>query len=89
MPQRLTLHFLGPPQIHLNDEPIALERRKMVALLAYLALEHGKHQRASLSALLWPDYEQSKAYKNIRQTLWEIQQVAGEGRDIRDQFRYA
>jgi hypothetical protein len=35
----------------------------MVALLAYLALEHGQHQRASLSALLRPDYEQTKANK--------------------------
>jgi len=79
MSQRLALNFLGPPQIHLDNEPLALDRRKMVALLAYLSIEHGSHQRTSLSALLWPDYEQSKAYKNLRQTLWEIQQVAGEG----------
>jgi predicted ATPase/DNA-binding SARP family transcriptional activator len=32
-----------------------------------------------LSALLWPDYEQSKAYKNLRQILWEIGQTIGEG----------
>jgi len=79
MAQQLALYFLGPPQVHLNDKPIKLERRKMAALLAYLALEHGQHQRASLSALFWPDYEQSKAYKNLRQTIWEIQQAAGEG----------
>ena len=78
MSPRLALYFLGSPQIHLNDEPITLERRKMVALFAYLAIEKGQHQRASLSSLLWPDYEQSKAYKNLRQTLWEIQKAVGE-----------
>jgi predicted ATPase/DNA-binding SARP family transcriptional activator len=46
-------------------------------LMAYLAIEHGGHQRAALSALLWPDYDQSRAYKNLRQTVWEIQQAAG------------
>jgi len=76
---RLALYFLGPPQIHLDDEPLNLDRRKMTALLAYLAIERGGHQRAALSSLLWPDYEQSKAYKNLRQTIWEIQQAAGEG----------
>ena len=79
MPARLALHFLGPPQIQLNGTSIALERRKAVALLAYLAIEPGRHSRASLSALLWPDQEQSKAYKNLRQTLWEIGQSMGEG----------
>lgn len=78
MPARLALNFLGPPQIFLHDQPIPLERRKMVALLAFLAVEGGQHQRAALSALLWPDYEQSKAYKNLRQVLWEIQQAIGD-----------
>jgi DNA-binding SARP family transcriptional activator len=79
MSAHLALHFLGPPQIHLNDMPLTLERRKGIALLAYLALEGGRHTRASLSALLWPDQEGSKAYKNLRQILWELQQSMGEG----------
>lgn len=79
MSARLTLHLLGPPQIQLDGTFITLERRKGTALLAYLAVEHGRHSRASLSALLWPDLEQSKAYKNLRQTLWDIQQSIGEG----------
>ena len=79
MTAHLALHFLGPPQIHLNDTSLTLERRKGIALLAYLALEGGRHTRASLSALLWPDQEGSKAYKNLRQILWELQQSMGEG----------
>src|SRR5574339_58998 len=79
MSPRLALHFLGPPQIYLNDEPITLERRKALALLAYLAVEPGGHSRESLSALLWPDHTQSSAFKNLRQILWEIQKTVGEG----------
>jgi predicted ATPase/DNA-binding SARP family transcriptional activator len=79
MSARLTLHFLGPAQIQLDGTSITLERRKATALLAYLAIEPGRHSRAALSALLWPDLEQSRAYKNLRQILWEILQLLGEG----------
>ncbi|HEY3474575.1 MAG TPA: BTAD domain-containing putative transcriptional regulator, partial [Anaerolineales bacterium] len=78
MSERLALYFLGLPQIHLDQEPITLERRKALALLAYLALEPGEHSRDSLSALLWPDISQSKAFKNLRQVLWEVQKTIGE-----------
>src|ERR1700752_316186 len=84
MPRRLALHFLGSPQIYLDNELITADRRKAVALLAYLAVEGGKHTRDSLSALLWPDYDQSKAFTNLRHTLWEIQQAIGEGWIVAD-----
>ena len=84
MPPRLALHFLGSPQLYLNEEPVSAERRKAVALLVYLAVEGGRPTRDSLSALLWPDYDQSKAFTNLRHTLWEIQQSVGEGWIIAD-----
>jgi predicted ATPase/Tfp pilus assembly protein PilF len=49
-----------------------------MALLTYLAVNRDRHTRDSLSALLWPDYEQSKAFTNLRHTLWELQQTIGE-----------
>ena len=79
MTPRLTLRFLGSPQLYLDHEPITADRRKAVALLAYLAVEAGKQTRDSLSALLWPDFDQSKAFANLRHTLWEVQQSIGEG----------
>lgn len=87
MSPRLALYFLGSPQLYLDNEPILIERRKVVALLAYLALEHGRHLRESLSALLWPDYDQSKAFTNLRHTLWEIQQAIGQEWLIADRER--
>jgi predicted ATPase/DNA-binding SARP family transcriptional activator len=84
MPPRLVLAFLGLPQVHLNDNPIATDRRKAIALLAYLAVSNRGHSRqnysrASLSALFWPEYEQAKAFSNLRRTIWEVHQALGEG----------
>ena len=84
MSPRLVLQFLGLPQLHLDDQPVATDRRKTIALLAYLAvndLEHGgqRYSREALSALLWPEYEQARAFANLRHTLWEVNQALGEG----------
>ncbi|HJR81086.1 MAG TPA: BTAD domain-containing putative transcriptional regulator [Anaerolineales bacterium] len=81
---RLILEFLGLPQIYLDDKPIATDRRKAVALLAYLAVNdigraRQNYSREALSALLWPDYEQAKAFSNLRRTIWEVHQALGEG----------
>ncbi|HEY9528882.1 MAG TPA: BTAD domain-containing putative transcriptional regulator [Anaerolineales bacterium] len=79
MPPQLALHFLGPPQLFLNHEPITSSRRKATALLAYLAVNGNGQTRDFLSALLWPEYDQSRAFTNLRHTLWEVQQTIGEG----------
>jgi predicted ATPase/DNA-binding SARP family transcriptional activator len=83
MPPRLGLEFLGLPQVHLDDTPVATDRRKAIALIAYLAVNDVNHSpqkysRDSLSALLWPDYDQARAFSNLRRTIWEIHQVLGE-----------
>lgn len=79
MSSSLALHFLGTPQLFLDNNSVTTKRRKAVALLAYLAVERRQHTRETLSALLWPDYEQSKAFTNLRHTLWEIKQSIGQG----------
>jgi len=83
MSPRLVLQFLGLPQVKLDDKPIATDRRKAIALLAYLAVNdirhpHQKYPRESLSALFWPDYDQSKAFSNLRRTIWEVHQAIGD-----------
>jgi len=79
MSPRLALHCLGLPQLNLNEMPVNVKRRKAMALLVYLAMTPGKHTRESLSTLLWPDYGQSRAFTNLRHTMWEIQQSIGDG----------
>jgi predicted ATPase/DNA-binding SARP family transcriptional activator/uncharacterized protein HemY len=83
MVPRLILQFLGLPQVLLENRPISTDRRKAIALLAYLAVNdigrpRQRYSRGSLSALLWPDYEQAKAFSNLRVILWELRQVLGE-----------
>lgn len=79
MASQFALHLLGPPKLDLDNVPITVDRRKTLALLAYLAVNRGEHPRDFLSALLWPDYDQTKAFTNLRHTLWETQQAVGVG----------
>ncbi len=74
----LKLRFFGPPRIELDGKPAQTDRRKALALLAYLAVTAKPHSRETLAALFWPDHEQSKAFAYLRRTLWEINQVVGE-----------
>ena len=69
MSPHLSLQFLGPPQICLDDAPILPERRTVIALLAYLALNPQRHTREFLSSLFWSQYNQTKAFTNLRHTL--------------------
>jgi|CXWL01.1.fsa_nt_gi predicted ATPase/Flp pilus assembly protein TadD len=79
MSVNLALYLLGSPKLELDNTPVPVDRRKTLALLVYLASNRGRHSREYLSALLWPEYDQAKAFTNLRHTLWETQQVIGEG----------
>lgn len=84
MSPRLALSFLGVPELILDNTPVTTDRRKVVALLAYLSVNRGTYTREFLSGLLWPDYDQAKAFSNLRRTIWEVHQVLGEGWLIAD-----
>lgn len=76
---RLKLFLLGAPQIELAGSPVATDRRKAVALLAYLAVTGVTHSRETLAALFWPEADQGRALAYLRRTLWEMNQMLGEG----------
>jgi predicted ATPase/DNA-binding SARP family transcriptional activator len=78
MPQ-LEIALLGAPEINLDGSPVKTDRRKAIALLAYLAVTNESHPRDELAALLWPDYERDSAYAYLRRTLWELNQMLGKG----------
>jgi DNA-binding SARP family transcriptional activator len=55
---------------------IALPRRKVQALLAYLASPPGQvHPRDKLAALLWPDVSDHQARQSLRQVLATLRRV--------------
>jgi predicted ATPase/DNA-binding SARP family transcriptional activator len=73
----LTLSLLGPFQVALADAPITgFPTDKVRALLAYLALEADRpHRRDTLATLLWPDWSDEIARRNLRQSLHRLKQT--------------
>ena len=76
-PSTLRLLLLGPPQMERDGQPVHVDTRKAVALAAYLAVTARAHSRDALAALLWPEYEPSRAYANLRRTLWALGKAIG------------
>ena len=67
----LTVNTLGQLEILWNGRP-ALELRKDRALLVYLALNPGHHERSHLAGLLWGNRPESNARRNLRRALWNL-----------------
>ncbi len=75
----LKILLLGTPRIELDNQPLVFNRRKSLALFAYLAMEPGPHSRDTLAALLWPGYGQTSARSNLRRTLSLLNGSLGQG----------
>jgi DNA-binding SARP family transcriptional activator len=72
---RLALHLLGPPKIECDGTPVKLDRRKAVALLAYLAVTAESHPRDTLVNLLWPELDSTRGRAALRRTLYSLNQA--------------
>ena len=59
---RLTIRLFGSPELELSGRPVETDRRKAVALLAYLAVTGIPQSRDALAALFWPDFDTSRDY---------------------------
>jgi predicted ATPase/DNA-binding SARP family transcriptional activator len=81
---RLELFLLGPPRLERDGVPLQFDTRKILALVAYLAVsslgaEGRRHSRDSLVALLWPELEPSRARAVLRRNLSLLRRaLAGE-----------
>lgn len=80
----LTILLLGPPQVLLDAEPLAITRRQSRALLYYLAAQRGRVDREQLTDLLWPDIERSAARQTLRTTLHGLRRALGDALDVDD-----
>ncbi len=79
---RLELFLLGPPRLERDGLPLQFDTRKIMALVAYLAVSSleadGWHiSRDSLLALLWPDLEPSRARAVLRRNLSLLRSALG------------
>jgi predicted ATPase/DNA-binding SARP family transcriptional activator/Tfp pilus assembly protein PilF len=72
----LAIALLGTPRITLDHEPVAIERRKALALLAYLAINPGPQSRDTLATLLYPESDQTTARTSLRRILATLTAIA-------------
>jgi predicted ATPase/DNA-binding SARP family transcriptional activator len=77
---RLSLFLLGPFGVSLEGQPVTgFESDKVRALLAYLAVEAERpHRRQTLAGLLWPEFPERTARRNLRNALYNLRQVIRE-----------
>jgi len=71
---RLELFLLGTPRLERDGVPLEFDTRKILALVAYVAVsglntEGSRLSRDSLIALLWPELEPSRARAVLRRNL--------------------
>jgi DNA-binding SARP family transcriptional activator len=67
--------LLGNPQLERDGESIAIDRQKALALLAYLTVTAQSHRRDTLGALLWPEFDQTRARAALRRALASLNKV--------------
>ena len=76
---RTTVLLLGAPRIEHDGEQIEVDTRKAIALVAYLALDAGRHTREELVGLLWPEYNQTRGRAALRRTLSSLGKARAAG----------
>jgi DNA-binding SARP family transcriptional activator len=74
---QLALFLLGAPRLERDGAPLQVERRKAMALLAYLAVTGRAHSREALAALFWPEHDQARARAALRRTLSSLNVALG------------
>lgn len=74
---KLTLTLFGPFQATVDGAVLTdFATDKIRALLAYLAVAADKpHRREALATLLWPEYSDAIALRNLRQSLHRLRQT--------------
>src|SRR5512140_1332756 len=65
----LKLFLFGTPRLEYRGQAIHMNRRKALALAAYLALAEQPQSRDFVVTLLWPDLDQTRARAALRSTL--------------------
>jgi DNA-binding SARP family transcriptional activator len=66
---RLDIRLLGPPEVAVDGQPLRVDTRKAVAILALLAADDRAYARDELAALLWPESDDTAAHGALRRTL--------------------
>ncbi len=63
--ERLRIELLGSPRAFDDGKPVSVSRRRVRAVLYYLAAERRPVSRATLAWMLWPDKAPATANRNL------------------------
>jgi len=75
---KIRIELLGCPSVTRDGQPVPpFKSRKVLGLVAYLALNPEPHSRSRLAGLLWSDASEQQALANLRFALWNLQRVLG------------
>ncbi len=80
--QSFQLALLGGPRLDRGGRAIYIERRKALALLAYLALTGECQRRETLAALFWPEADGPEGRAALRRTLSVLNAALEGGLDV-------
>lgn len=74
----VTVRLLGELSARAGARPVPSPAHPQgPALLAWLALHPGEHDRGPLAALLWPELTPSSARAALRSTVWALRRALG------------
>ena len=88
----LELSLLGPPHVHVPDNPeLNFPTLKSQALLIYLCVEGCRTPerpiaKEQLIDMLWPGMPSMSALQNLRQTLYQIRKVLEVEKEVKTQW---
>jgi predicted ATPase/DNA-binding SARP family transcriptional activator len=83
---RRQLFLFGMPRLVEESQRVNIERRRSMALLAYLAVTRQPHSRDLLAALFWPEKDQASARAGLRRELHNLKKTLPDGiLDIREE----
>lgn len=68
----IRLICFGTPHVAVNGQPLALKRRKSLAMLVYLAVVGKPVEREMLVELLWPDAAPNVGLSSLRNVLADL-----------------
>ncbi len=75
---KIRIELLGCPSVTRGGKPVPpFKSRKVLGLVAYLALNPEPHSRSRLAGILWSDTSEQQALANLRFALWNLQRVLG------------
>jgi predicted ATPase/DNA-binding SARP family transcriptional activator len=74
----LRLFLFGVPRVEREGQAVSIRRRKVWALLAYLAVTGQPHSRDALATMFWPENDQSSALANLRRDLSRLKRAVGD-----------